>query len=240
MVRLDKTFLQARIGVLLSRKKRLQWLADSGVRATTVANFGCHIGGETLALMWALGASEAVGIDKDEEAILQARNTLTYIQDDVKRIWRNLQYYSRDISEDDKMWRNDSVPSFFKEELLRDGCASYLIRDITEPTGLPSDYYDVAFCDFVLHHIWYDPERENAREDTGFAIKEMARVTRPGGVVAAFELIQYSDKQRLDLGSLFKEAKLELEHMEEREVDSPEERGVVAEYLCRKPLVNED
>jgi SAM-dependent methyltransferase len=221
MVRLDKTFLQTRIGVLLSRKKRLQWLVDSGVRATTVANFGCHIGGETLALMWALGAGEAVGIDKDEEAILQARNTLTYIQDDVKRIWRNLQYYSRDISEDDKMWWNDSVPSFFKEELLRDGCASYLIWDITEPIGLPS-------------------ERENAREDTGFAIKEMARVTRPGGIVAAFELIQYSDKQRLDLGSLFKEAKLELEHMEEREVDSPEEQGVVAEYLCRKPLVNED
>jgi SAM-dependent methyltransferase len=240
MMRLDKTLLQARISHLLSRKGELQWLVDLGVQATTIANFGCHIGGETLAIMWTLGASEAVGIDKDEQAVLQARDTLTYIQDDVKRIWLYMQHYSTEISEDDRTWWNDSVPSFFKRELLRDGCVSYLVRDITKPTGLPSGYYDVAFCDFVLHHIWYDAGRENPREDTSSAIKEMTRVVRPGGVVAASELVQYPDKQRLDFKPLFKEARLECEYIDEREVDSQEGRGVIATYLCRKPLVNEN
>jgi SAM-dependent methyltransferase len=190
--------------------------------------------------MWTLGASEAVGIDKDEQAVLEARDILAYIQDDVKRIRLYMQYHSAKISEDDRTWWNDSVPGFFKRELLRDGCVSYLVRDITKPTGLPSGCYDVAFCNFVLHHIWYDAGRENPREDTSSAIKEMTRVARPGGIVAASELVQSPDKQRLDFKLLFKEARLQPVHIEEREVDSPEGRFVAATYLCRKPSVNED
>lgn len=76
---LQKTFLQMQIGNVLSRKQELEWLVQQGVQAESVANFGCHIGGETLALVWALGASEAVGLDKDEQAVLQARDTLKSI-----------------------------------------------------------------------------------------------------------------------------------------------------------------
>jgi hypothetical protein len=65
----------------------------------------------------------------------------------------------------------------------------------------------------------------------------MARVTRPGGIVAALELVQYSDWRRLDFQPLFKEANLELQWTEE--IDVPEQKGVKAKYLCKKPLPSE-
>ena len=105
---MHKTFLQAQIDQLLSRKQRLEWLVRLGVRAASVANFGCATGGETLALMWALGASQATGVDEDEGAIRQAHATLRSIQDAVKGIGRCL----------DQAWWDNSVPDFFKRDLL--------------------------------------------------------------------------------------------------------------------------
>lgn len=180
-----------------------------------------------------------MGVDKDEQAILQAQDTLKSIRDEIKRIWRYLQCYSSDVSEDDKVWWEDSVPDFFKKELLQETDVSFLVRDITDPTGLPSDCYGVTYCDFVLHHIWYDTEREDARGDTAFAVEEMARVTRPGGIVAVSELVQYANNPRLDFTSLFQEAQLMLEYSEENEVKEAEGEGVVAKYLSRKSLPEE-
>lgn len=235
MLRLDKTFVQTQIEILSSKKKRLQWLVELDVRAEKVVNFGCHVGAETLASIWALEAREAVGIDKDEEYIHQAQSTFAYMQDDAKRIGRTL-HSSRSISEDDKTWWSVAVPSFFKKELLREGFRlDFVVGDITKPTGLVSDYYDVAFCDFVLHHIWFDQERKKAQEDTQFAIKEMARVVRPGGVIAVFEPIQCPDKPKLDLGPFFEQAGLKLVHTKEIEVNGSQRHRVKAEYLCEKP-----
>ena len=239
MFDLHKTFLDSQIVGVLSHTRELQWLAERDVQAERVANFGCYIGRETLALMWMLGANEAVGIDKDEGAIRQARDTLTGIQDEIKRIRRMVQHYPTETSEDDKAWWYNSVPAFFKERLLQSNRITFLVADITRSIRLPSDHYDVSYCDFVLHHIWYDSEREDAEGDTAFAVKEMARVTRPGGIVAASELVQYSDRRRLDFQPLFKEANLELLCTEETETDAPEQKGVVAKYLCKKPLPSE-
>ena len=235
MPRLDRSFLQIQIGSLSNKKERLRWLVGLNVRAEKITNFGCNIGTETLALMWMLGASEAIGIDKDESCIHQAKDTLVYLKDSVMQIWFMLQHYPENIPEDDKEWWV-TVPDFFKKGLLQEGFdVDFCVRDITKATELPSDYYDIAFCDFVLHHIWYDSKGKAAQEDTQFAVSEMARVVRPGGVVAAFELLQFSDKPKLDFSSLFEQVGLKPVHTKEIEVENSQEPGVVAEYLYKKP-----
>jgi SAM-dependent methyltransferase len=211
-------------------------LVEYNIGAEKIANFGCNIGGETLALMWVLGASEAIGLDIDEDEIRQARGTLASVQEEMRRIWWMLSYYPNKIAHDDKTWWNNEVPDFLKKAMLQEeSTVTYVVSDITQPTGLPQDYYDVAFCDFVLHHIWYDDKRENAEGDTQFAVKEMARVVKPGGIVAVSELLQYSDKPKLDFGKLFEKAGLRIFHMRESEVNSPKGHGTVAEYICKKP-----
>jgi len=224
------------IGSLSTRVQQLQWLVEHNIRAEKIANFGCNIGGETLALMWVLGAREAIGLDIDEEEIRQAQDTLVSVQEEMQRIWRMLSYYPNEIAPDDKTWWNNEVPNFFKKALLQgESNVTYVVSDITQPTGLPQDYYDVAFCDFVLHHIWYDDKRENAEGDTQFAVKEMARVVKPSGIVAASELLQFSDKPKLDFGKLFEKAGLKIFHMREYEANGPTGNGTVAEYICKKP-----
>lgn len=232
MLRLDNTFLRTQIGIISTKKEQLhwlvEWLVELHVQVEKVASFGCNIGTETLALMWALGASEAVGIDKDEESIDQAQSTFIYIQDEIKRIRRALQYY-RDLPEDLETWWDVAVPSLFKEELLRDGSVEFLVRDITESTGLQSDCYDVAFCDSVLYHIWLD---QGGEEKTQRAIEEMARVVRLGGVVAACEPTQSTDEPTFDIDfrPLFGQAGLKPIHVKEK----AHERGRRTEYLYLK------
>jgi SAM-dependent methyltransferase len=234
---LNKEFFQTQIGNLSFKKDKLQWLMALKGQVERVANFGCNIGTETLALMWALGANEAVGIDKDEESIRQARSTLAYLKDDIVRIWRLLHDFPQSIAERDKTWWDDEVPDFFKTDLLREGlCVDFRVHDITQPVELPSEYYDLAFCDFVLHHIWFDPDREGPQEDTQFAISEMARVVKPDGVVAALELVHFSDKPRLNFRPLFERVGLKLVHANEMTVEtSLHGPGVIAEYICEKP-----
>jgi len=235
LVPFDRMFLQTHIGSLQERKEKLEWLLQNGVVAKTIANFGCHIGGETLALMWAFGATEAIGIDKDEMAIDQAQSTLEFIREDVTRIWRELQYYPDYIAVDDKLWWHNDVPDFIKRDLIQDSFhLNYIVHDICQPIDLLSDYCDLSYCDFVLHHIWYDVSRSNPRDDTLNAIREMTRVVKPNGVVAMSELLQFSDKPKLEFESLFELAGLEIVYKKVTEVDDERRKGTFADYICRK------
>jgi SAM-dependent methyltransferase len=214
------------IAHLLPEKQELQWLIEQNVRrADKVADFGCGGGEKTLALMWALGASEAVGIDIED--ITPAQSMLEGIRHEITIIRSKLRS-CRDIPEDDLMWWN-GVPDFLKR-LPPEECIKFCQRDITKPTGLQPDCYDIAFCHRVLHHIWFD----QTQEDTQFAVREMARVAKPGGLVAAFEVIQYSDKPKLDFRPLFEQAGLERVHTKETEENYSQGQRIVAEYLYKK------
>lgn len=220
-------YLQKQIIVhLLHEKQELQWLIEQNVRhADKVADFGCGGGKKTLALMWALGASEAVGIDIED--ITPAQSMLKGIRHEITVIRSKLRS-CRDIPEDDLMWWN-SVPDFLKR-LPPEECIKFCQGNITKPTGLESDYYDIAFCHHVLHHIWFDQTQEDAQ----FAIREMARVVKPDGLVAAFEVLQYSDKPKLDFRPLFERAGLERVHTKETEESYSQGQRIVTEYLYKK------
>ena len=232
MIYLDKQFIQCRMSSLKSHEQNLQWLKELKVKGEKIVNFGCNIGGETLALMWVLDGIEAVGIDKNESAINQANNTLTETKREVNRIQCLLEYYPNGVDVDEKSWWDNIVPEFLKSDLK----VEYLLQDITRPIKLPTGYFDISCCRFVLNHIWYDEYRKKAKEDTQFAIQEMARVVRLGGIIAISEPIYISGKPKLNFPKLFKEVGLELIYGSEEEVDGPQGEGIVAEYICKKVL----
>ena len=221
----DKTFIQTQVGSLQSRKQELQWLIEQHITAKRIANFGCHIGGETLALMWIFNADEATGIDRDKMAINQAQTTLESLQEIVIRTWQEIQYFPDFVTESDKQWWYNDVPDFFKRAIIQSNFrVSYITHDITSPTSLTSDYYDLSYCDFVLHHIWYDEKRSNPQDDTLTAIREMARVIKPNGIVAMSELLQFSDKPKLDFKGLFEQVGLRVIYEKVTDIEE-EQRG---------------
>ncbi|MBN2224871.1 MAG: methyltransferase domain-containing protein [Deltaproteobacteria bacterium] len=69
-----------------------------------------------------------------------------------------------------------------------------LIRGDALKSGLPADAFDLTYCRYLLEHV----------ADPVAAVKEMLRVTRPGGTVACQEndlhnVIYYPDIDGLDL-----------------------------------------
>jgi SAM-dependent methyltransferase len=233
MVRMDKSFIQSQLGILSVRKQELQWLVEHEIKANRVANFGCSIGGETLALAWALNANEAIGIDRDKVTIQQAESTFSNIREEIAKISRSIHYYPNTAKEGDKIWWKDEVPDFFKRTIMHDDFqVKYIVGDITKHTSLESNYYDIAYCDFVLHHIWYDGL--NGKTDTQHAVSEMMRVVRRGGIIAAMELLQYDEKPKLNFKSLFEDIGLKVIHEKIMRVENGL-NGMFAEYLCEKP-----
>jgi len=200
----QKQFLHANIKGVLSHCTHFQWLTDQRIQATKVADFGCQNGIKTLSLMLVLGASEATGVDIDAQDISQAQRTLNHIQEDVRRISRLIDY--PDISAADRAWW-DKVPEFFKQRLLQPNCVTYLVADMTKRTVLCEDYYDVSHCRYVLYNLSPDQSEQTAKQHAkariASAVKEMARVTRPGGIVAASEPLQDTDGSELEFTPFF-------------------------------------
>jgi SAM-dependent methyltransferase len=157
----------------LLKKEQYQWLrrtlAELKIQIHRIANFGCGDGEETLTLACMLRACEAAGIDMDGISIGNAQSTLKHIQN---IIWAKGVPVPND------------APDFLRQPRLEEVVKFYPVDIKNKSTDLPSNYYDLAFCHFVLYHIWLDQGGEDA---TRTAIREMARVVRVGGVVAACE-----------------------------------------------------
>ena len=199
MPTLKRHYLEPIIESIRRKKLQLQWLVELNVPGQKIANFGCGID-ETFALMWALGAIEATGIDKD---ILEAEKRRLSIQQDVKESLDALQYYEHIMTESDRLWWESEVPDSLKKGLFPD----FTQGDITRPTGLPPDHFHLAYCRYVLYHIWGDQD-ELGSKNVRAVIKEMARVVRSGGWVVAVEPPYSTDDRPLDFTQFFEQARL--------------------------------
>lgn len=203
---------------ILLEKDKYKWLMErlvgSNVQVRRIANFGCGEGWETLALMWMLAASEGAGIDKEDRDISNACGTLQSIQNIILA----------------KGVPNDSPP-FLKTPQLQQAVQFYQ-ADFVKRTQLQSDYYDIAFCNFVLYHIFLNQGGEKKTQE---AINEMARVVIPGGFVAAREPTRSTVKKAFDIDfkPIFRRAGL-IPLVEESE---SYEGGVETLHLYRKLVV---
>lgn len=225
-------FFRTQIDQINWQQSSVEWLLQQDVTVTKVAHFGCSTGVQTIALAMVLGAREVIGIDLNEERINQAQNDWKRLQATLRDIEQRFKYFPHKICEEDKIWWDTKVPEFFKKELLNGKLSvEFLVQDITKPTSIRSSYYELAFCDFVLHHIWLDKARENARDDTLFAVQEMVKSVKPRGLIAAYELLQYDNRPALDFGSVFQEAGVRVFHMREYEIENKK----MAEFLCVGP-----
>ena len=201
---------------ILLQKEKYEWLlkplAELNMHVQRIANFGCSEGQETLTLMCMLGASEAIGIDMDEQNIRNAQSTLKIIQNII---------WARGVPND--------APGFLKSPHLEEVVKFYPLDITSKVTNLPANYYDFVFCDFVLHKIWRD---QGGRNETQTAIQEMVRVARSGGLIAAREPTQLlGDKTfEVDFGALFEKNGLRSIYIEQM----PFEHGHYTKYVYSK------
>jgi SAM-dependent methyltransferase len=168
---------------ILTQTEQYQWLLQPldklKIQIHRIANFGCGEGRETLTLACMLKVSEAIGIDKDEQSIKNAQSTLKNIQD---VIWAK--------------GAPNNAPDFLRQTRLEDVVKFYPIDITNKSNDLPSNYFDFTFCHFVLYHIWLD---QGGEDTTRRAIREMARIVKVGGVVAACEPTRRTGKSIFEI-----------------------------------------
>lgn len=200
--------------------KRLDIL---NVKIHKIADFGCGEGWETLALMCLFNGREAAGIDKDHHNIESAQGNVRHIQ---SLIWANLAK-GVSVPNDSPCFLVESQDKRHLEQTVR-----FYTGDITKPTPLRSDYYDIAFCNFVLKDVWLHQGGEPGIQN---AIEEIARVVKPSGFVAAREPTKRTSETdepafHIDFGPLFEGVGLSRVYMENETFES----GQNTEYLYAK------
>jgi SAM-dependent methyltransferase len=170
----------------------------------------------------------------DEGTILKARDNIQQLIWEMQSIWKRLRV-SDSLPAKEFLWWNESVPDFLKENLLeKDFILEFRRGWLDNNNGLPYDYYDFAFCDMILHDIWWDRSREEAEEDTRVAIGQLNRIVRPGGYVGVFEWVEQKFRPWLDYRRLFEQLQLEVIFTRETRIDDWRGRGKAAVFLCRK------
>ena len=188
------------------------WLISVDRTVDSVANFGCATGMETLALVHAFRAREAVGIDIDGEGILQATQTLEGLKSAAVGVAHRAAYLEQYYE-----WWRELVPEFIKGLVLdriprglahgvQETCVKFIQADITRPLSVARDHFDLVYCDYVLYHVFC----AQGERELQCAVSEMARAVAPGGCVVAVEPLCCSPEcaQPLDFAPFFERAGL--------------------------------
>ena len=233
---MDTSFLEQQITTISAWRLELQWLVDYGISVEKAVNFGCEPPGKSLGLMWAVEAEKLLGLDRSERIPHQEESTLSRIQRELRAYWDFL-HKGEGVTEENMRWWNEDVPDFFKQEMTKqDFFIDFLARDYTQFINIPPNFFDLAFCDFVLHGIRWDKTRKDPAQDTRFVINQMARLVRPGGFVAAYEWVQTGTYERLDFRRIFETcgAGLTVLQTYEERVDNWRGRGYAAGFVCQK------
>jgi len=193
--------------------KGFDWLISLDRTVDSIANFGCLAGMDTLALIQAFRATEAVGIDIDGDRILQATQTLDGLKCAAVGVASRAAY-----REEYHEWWRELVPDFIKGLVLnripkglahgvRETSVSFIQADITRPLCVALDHFDLVYCDYVLYHVFC----AHGERQLQCAVSEMARAAAPGGCVVAVEPLSCSPEcaEPLDFAGFFESAGLE-------------------------------
>ncbi len=130
-----------------------KWLVQINALSSidSIANFGCCTA-EPLILLWMFDADQIKVIEKDPE-------NLAALEQDIEILGKR-----------------------FGEALQGRSIELITPRDMSETVSeLPSNYFDLAYCERVLYNM--SPDLRRIRR----AISEMARVVKPGGFVVSVD-----------------------------------------------------
>lgn len=230
-------FVYTVLSSLYSHKDKINLLLSLEKDFSKIAHFGCSTGYESIALAVWMKSEEIIAIDFDKENVLQAKDIIIEISQNLKNIDRILGQQSfgsqeqtrNDIDTYLKLFRNISFPNFKVGDMT---------NRITPRTIdiLNYDYFNLAYCERVLYHIACG---ENNKEFVTHAIKEMVRVLKPGGILMAIEpkLCGDPNKNIVNLYSKFiQENLVEIKMSLSNEMyPSFEDKDI---YLYRKPHDN--
>jgi SAM-dependent methyltransferase len=190
----------------------IERLVELREKYARIADLGCGSGERTIALMLRLQAVKIVAIDKEQSKIDQVFATMVAqrlepIQQQVQRIRQIFDSDDQIISRLSEGIKAEA--EYYVEEYGNIPTPDYRLGDITkgkDSTGLQGSYYDLAYCQSVLYHIYCD-ERGTSHVNTRLAIQEMARICRSGGLVVAYEpnVCSQDDDTPVELRQLFEE-----------------------------------
>jgi SAM-dependent methyltransferase len=167
---------------------RFEWFKQHLPRVRTILNVGCGHGRETFALMWALDATEAIGIDKDDDPdvpdkIYTAQSLAWQIQNFSRIFDQAIAQLARgctkEYCEELRAWFDGRVPSEIKS-----GTAPLFYKmNVSARCPQHPSGFDLMYCRYVLDKI--------ADKDEGMlrsAIRNMKSRVRPGtGRIVAVE-----------------------------------------------------
>ena len=150
-------------------KDCLRWLTPLSTQVDTIVSFGC-CSSEPFALMWTLDAVEVKVVELNEDHLARARAELETL-------------------------RRLSVVNTHRAFGCMEGHSiQFILGDMTRMDRLPSDHFDLAYCEDVL----YDIHRHSGDLATvQSAVNEMTRVVKPGGWVIAVEPMIGMQEQEL-------------------------------------------
>ncbi len=219
------------------RTPDLDWFVALNPQVSRIADFGCGTGTETLALMQAFDAAEAIGIDMDAPLIAQATDFLGHIKNAAKIVSIRAGYGNAEHRE----WWETRIPEFVKglvldqipagfREGVRERSVRFIEADISRPVdGVPSDYFDLAYCNKVLYHILCDDGDSKVQS----AVSQMARVVAEARWVVAVEPVSCGPEggHTVDLTQFFLRAGLREWPAAYRGI---EPQGVLRRYVYRK------
>jgi SAM-dependent methyltransferase len=136
----------------LQAKVRYEWVGQLRPKVEKIINFGCWESDEPFALLWTLDASEIVVIEKEEIHLIRPKQRLKTL--------------------------NEVKP------LCMDGrSVEFITADMSEKVAeLPSDYFDLAFCENVLYNL-HEPYLKLLQQ----VVHEISRIVVRGGWIVAVE-----------------------------------------------------
>ncbi len=235
MSSLDKAFIQSQIQAVSQIRSDYDWMPEHGLRVEKAINFGCEMPGQTLALMWAVGAREVAGVDPVDDHVVREETNLLRLQAGLQATWKAMVGGDEDVPRQDRILWNEGVPEFFKSEVTRvDHSIDFAIADYTKYVNLPESYYDLAFCDFVLHKFMWDKNLPDPEMTTRYVVGQMARTVRPGGFVAAYELARSQLNRPVDFRGLFEQTGLSVTYLGTDRINNWRGRGQTVSVIAQK------
>ncbi len=203
MTRPDFDYLQNEVDNFNENLSYLSWLRDYRIEGDKVVIFGLHKPGQMLAIMHTLKAKNLDAVAGDESQHYREETNIAKLQTGLRSVLHWLQH-GEEVTEADIEWWNSEVPEFFKHQLLtRDFYIDFHHKNFSKFTGLPQNYFDVAYIDGLLDQILYDPNIKNSEEIARNIIREMARTVRQKGYVTANQFIRIGHRRTLDFRRMF-------------------------------------